>query len=636
MRQERLNSFSSNDPIFNQPEDDIEEQTHQQNEKTVDTATYSFDSVFFKRFARLLGILFKSSRLYTPWSTKKEARKHSLFWLYITFITLGVSYEVLVYFVGMIPSRFYAILTSRDTIGFSKYILPCLLLVFSTATCKSLLNFMGGLFALKARKLLTIHLQNKYIKPKSMYTLVMNHEKVDNPDQRITQDVDKFAETLRQIVTNLIIAPVMVVYYTYKCWIVTGFAGPLLIYIYFLLGSFISRKFIQPIVNAVFFKELQEGNFRYFHVRLRQYAESIAFCDGEEEENDRAQHSLETLLTYQRTIVNKELPLKMANESFSYLGSILSYLIIAIPIFAGAFDGKDASELSAIISANSFVAMYLIYLFSTIIEQSTKLSDLAGFTARVGELLEALDQVAVEVEQMETEHPVRKEEHSDIIEFENVSLFSPRSKLIVHDLNLKIYQGDHVAFVGPNGSGKTSILRALACLWPCSEGRVHVPKVIMGKDIIFLPQMPYLIEGSLRDQIVYPNTTPAAKITDQEIVQLLQKVRLSHLSGLVKSYDTVYGQEWSKMLSPGEQQRLVFARIFYWKPRFAVLDEATSAMDKDTEDYLYEALINMGTSVISVSHHPNVIDYHNTIVRLDGQGGYSIETKESSSSLVAV
>ncbi|CAO0791456.1 unnamed protein product [Mucor circinelloides] len=637
MRQERLNSFSSNDPIFNQQEeDDIEEQIHQQNEKTVDKSTYSFDSVFFKRFSRLLGILFKSSRLYTPWSTKKEARRHSLFWLYVTFITLGVSYEVLVYFVGMIPSQFYSILTSRDTVGFSKYILPCLFLVFSTATCKSLLNFMGGLFALKARRLLTIHLQNKYIKPKSMYTLVMNHEKVDNPDQRITQDIDKFAETLRQIVTNLIIAPVMVVYYTYKCWVVSGFAGPLLIYVYFLLGSFISRKFIQPIVNAVFFKELQEGNFRYLHVRLRQYAESIAFCDGEEEENGRAQHSLETLLTYQRTIVNKELPLKMANESFSYLGSILSYLIIAIPIFAGVFDGKDASELSAIISANSFVAMYLIYLFSTIIEQSTKLSDLAGFTARVGELLEALDQVALEIEKMETEHPVRKEAQSDVIEFENVSLFSPRSKLIVHDLNLKIYQGDHVAFVGPNGSGKTSILRALACLWPCSEGRVHVPKVMMGKDIIFLPQMPYLIEGSLRDQIVYPNTTPATKITDQEIVQLLQKVRLSHLSGLVQSYDTVYGQEWSKMLSPGEQQRLVFARIFYWKPRFAVLDEATSAMDKETEDYLYQALINLGTSVISVSHHPNVIDYHNVIVRLDGQGGYTIENRESSSSLVAV
>lgn len=225
----------------------------------------------------------------------------------------------------------------------------------------------------------------------------------------------------------------------------------------------------------------------------------------------------------------------MANESFSYLGSILSYLIIAIPIFAGAFDGKDASELSAIISAvslyylfksvchlpyansilykNSFVAMYLIYLFSTIIEESSKLSDLAGYTARIGELLEALDQVADEIENIEIDHPHSRQvdDQSDTIEFKDVTLFSPRQKLIVHDLNLKINQGNHVAFIGSNGSGKTSILRALACLWPCSEGKVHVPRVRLGKDIVFLPQLPYLIDGSLRDQIVYPNTSPATK-----------------------------------------------------------------------------------------------------------------------------
>lgn len=114
----------------------------------------------------------------------------------------------------------------------------------------------------------------------------------------------------------------MVVYYTYECWIVTGFAGPLLIYVYFILGSFISKKFIQPIVNAVFFKELQEGNFRYLHVRLRQYAESIAFCDGEEEEKVRATKSLDTLLTYQRSIVNKELPLK----SNLYIDALYTFL----------------------------------------------------------------------------------------------------------------------------------------------------------------------------------------------------------------------------------------------------------------------------------------------------------------------
>lgn len=100
---------------------------------------------------------------------------------------------------------------------------------------------------------------------------------------------------------------------------------------------------------------------------------------------------------------------------------------------------------------------------------------------------------------------------------------------------------------------------------------------------------------------------------------------LSHLSGLIESYDTNYSQKWNKLLSPGEQQRLVFARAFYWKPRFAILDEATSAMDKEMEDHLYKILIELGTTVISVSHHANVIDLHGIILRLDGQGGYTVE-----------
>lgn len=122
---------------------------------------------------------------------------------------------------------------------------------------------MGGLFALKSRRLLTTHIQIRYIQSKVMYTCLNNHKDMDNPDQRITQDIDKFSETLRQIVSNLIIAPLMVIYYTWQCWAVSGFIGPFLIYVYFILGSFISRRLIQPIVNAVFYKELQEGNFRW-------------------------------------------------------------------------------------------------------------------------------------------------------------------------------------------------------------------------------------------------------------------------------------------------------------------------------------------------------------------------------------
>ncbi|KAL0073150.1 P-loop containing nucleoside triphosphate hydrolase protein [Phycomyces blakesleeanus] len=260
-----------------------------------------------------------------------------------------------------------------------------------------------------------------------------------------------------------------------------------MIYVYFILGTIISRRLIKPIVNSVFYKELHEGNFRFLHVRLRQYVESIAFSSGEIEENARAHNSL------------------IANSSFAYIGSILSYMIVAIPIFTGVFDDKDPGELSSIISKNSFVSMYLIYQFTVIIEQSGKLSDLAGYTARVVELLEAMDNVDNEIENIEIDYPYREDDQSETIEFENVSLLSPRSKVVVLGFNLKINKGDHIVLTGPNGCGKTSILRALAGLWPCTKGRVHVPKMKHGKDIIFLPQVPYLVHGSLRDQISYPS-----------------------------------------------------------------------------------------------------------------------------------
>ncbi|CEG76689.1 hypothetical protein RMATCC62417_11549 [Rhizopus microsporus] len=588
--------------------------------RPLSSSQYRFDRLFLKRFHRLLRILFNTKRL-RAWSTTKEARKHSVFWLYITFVCIGIGYEIIVYFVGLIPSNFYTILTSRDLAGFIRYIPTCLLLVFAVATCKSLLKFMGELFAIKTRRLLTVHLQHRYIKSKMVYNLLMN-QYVDNPDQRITQDVDKFAETLQQIITNLIIAPLMAIYYTYKCWVVTGFFGPLAVLVYFLIGSLLSRRLIQPIVNAVFYKELQEGNFRYLHVRLRQYVESIAFCDGEKEEHDRADQSLNTLLTYQRSIVNNGLFLNMANESFSYLGSIISYFLVAIPIFTGALDGKDAGELSSIISQSSFVIMYLIFLFSTILQQSTKLSDLAGYTARIGELLEAMDQVVENLENVEIDHPHHFDNGCDHIEFDHVTLYSPSRKLIVRDLCMTIQPGHHVVFTGSNGRGKTSILRTLAGLWPSSEGTVRVPK-----DILFLPQIPYLVEGSLRNQLGYPS----GQCTDESILSNLEKVRLSHLAGMLESFDTCYGQEWYKMLSPGEQQKLVFARIFYANPRFVVLDEATNAMDEESAEHLYRLLLESGITIISVTHQPSIIKYHHTEVHLEFNGEYQIRQINSSS-----
>ncbi|KAI9310082.1 ATP-binding cassette sub-family D member 4 [Dichotomocladium elegans] len=586
-------------------------------------ASYSFDRVFLRRLERLIFVLFPSSRDDRCWSLSPKIRENSLFWLYIMFIALSCGTEIVYYYVGLLPSRFYGILSSSDFPAFVRFLFPCLLLVFGAAAGKSLLSYLGGLFALRIRKLLTQHLHQRYIRPKVMYFLTTYYSHLDNPDQRITQDTDKFAESLRQIVENLIIAPILVIYYTWQCWAVSGALGPIMIYLYFVIGSVISRLLIRRIVNTVFYKEHAEGNFRFLHVRLRQFVESIAFSNGEPGENRHATRSLDELLDYQRRIVNKELPLNLANESFAYFGSILSYLIVAMPIYAGVFADKDPAELSEIISKNSFFSLYLIFKFSTIIEQSKKLSELAGYTARIGELLEAIDDIEDDLIS-ETQQPQSDASTSDgSILFEDVRLVSPNGKTLLNRFSFRIGPNDCVAFVGRNGSGKSSLLRALCGLWKCASGRILLPKGLTKKDIMILPQTPYLIHGSLREQIMYPHITSATPVSDHQIRALLEQVQLSHLEMHIHSFDTVYGEEWQKMLSPGEQQRLMFARILHHKPRFA--DEATSAMDTAAEAHLYKLLMNMDIAIISVSHHPELMGYHKKIVTLDGNGEYTID-----------
>ncbi|KAI8074129.1 ABC transporter transmembrane region 2-domain-containing protein [Gongronella butleri] len=601
---------------------------------------YRLDKTLLDRAVRLLGCLCQA-----PWySLDAASRQHTVVWNYLLYMLLACGTEVLIYFVGLIPSRFYAILNAKDINEFRAYVIPCFLLVFGVAAAKALGMYAGELMSLKIRRLLTHHLHERYIQPKTMYSLVVEHEHVDNPDQRIAQDIDKLAETLMQILEKLVMAPFLVVIYAWQCWAVAGFLGPFLIFSYFILGSIVSGRLIQPIVSAVFFRELQEGNFRFLHVRLRQFAESIAFSQGEREEKERANASLNTLLALQRSIANKRLPLHLANQTFYYIGAILSYLIVAIPVFTGAFDDMDAGELSAIISKNSFVSMYLIYQVSTIIDQSDKVSAMAGYITRVGELLEAIEAVDRESEfkqaSLVTKYihlksiqfgklicfclSLRRDDQEQGIVFDNVTLVSPRDKLIVSDLRLLVSQGQSIVITGPNGAGKSSLLRALAGLWPCTRGQILLPPLSHGRDLIFLPQSPYLTQGSLRDQLTYPSLDAVITVTDQDVRSLLAKVRLTHVERLISSFDTPYGLEWNKMLSPGEQQRLVFARLLFWKPRFAVMDESTSAMDEATELQLYQLVREAGITMISVSHHTNLLQFHQRQLVLDGHGQYEL------------
>lgn len=181
-------------------------------------------------------------------------------------------------------------------------------------------------------------------------------------------------------------------------------------------------------------------------------------------------------------------------------------------------------------------------------------------------------------------------------------------EILVKDLNIVINPGEHLLISGPNGSGKSAVARVLAGLWPVFRGLVSKP---LFSDIAFLPQRPYLSVGTLREQIIYPYTQSdmiEMGVTDNDLMEILDKVKLEYLVAREGGWETK--KQWKDVFSGGEKQRVMFARILFKQPKFAVIDEGTSAVSSDVEGLLYETCQKEGITLITISHRPSLLRYH--------------------------
>jgi len=207
---------------------------------------------------------------------------------------------------------------------------------------------------------------------------------------------------------------------------------------------------------------------------------------------------------------------------------------------------------------------------------------------------------------------------ADQIVVQHVDLVPPRTdRTLIRDLSLSVERGQRLLVVGPSGCGKTSFLRLVSGLWPPASGRVQRPAE---GDLLFIPQKPYMLLGSLREQLAYP--LDPERFTDEQLRHVLEQVRLNEL---VSRYpDLSIKQDWPRLLSLGEQQRLAFARLLLNSPRFVVLDEATSALDVSTERHLYTLLAEREMACVSVGHRPTLTAFHDTVLELDGSGAWRL------------
>ncbi|KFD61583.1 hypothetical protein M514_08475 [Trichuris suis] len=351
----------------------------------------SFNLSFFRRFWLLLKIMFPRVLSCTVL-------------LAILVLLLGGLDQVLTYNVGVMPSEFYQVLGGRDDDGFRTTLTKSFGLVVGKAVVLTSISYATSILYINWRRLITQRLHTLYFNTFVFYDLnnLFSLKKVDNPDQRIAQDVERTCNVFSEIFSKVVMSPFIIAYYTYKTWDSSGYLGPLSIYSYFIISTIINKFAMSPVVRCVANQEKKEGDFRqvssvligdpdcsryensrFKHMAVRSHSEAIAFYHSDSLEKLFTEQRLESLLNAQQKLVNWRFFLNGVTNFVDYFGSILSYIIISIPILLeGKYDNVDPVAISAIISRNSFYYLYLINSFSTLIDLNSKVSDMAGTAHR--------------------------------------------------------------------------------------------------------------------------------------------------------------------------------------------------------------------------------------------------------------
>jgi putative ATP-binding cassette transporter len=454
------------------------------------------------------------------------------------------------------------------------------------------------------REWLTRHLMERYLVRRAYYRL-KGRPDVDNPDQRITEDVRTFCENALGMLLIVVNSAVQLCCFAGVLWSITPWLL-LAAVLYTLLGSLVTVLLGRKLIKLDSRQLKKEADLRFDLMQVRTQAEPIALLGGEAEEGGRLRGALAEVVENMRRIIGLSRNISFFTIGFDYFVQLLPLFIVA-PLFIRGQVEFGTMDLSRV----AFTAV--MGAFSLVVTQFQRISTIGAVTERLSLFTEVLEDEAP----AQVKSPLETTEDAGQVAFDRLTMVTPRDgRLLVKDLTLEVPAGQRLLIVGPSGSGRTCLLRALAGLWTSGQGRIVRPPL---EDVLFLPQQPYLRPGRLRDQLLYG--TRRGDLPDEAILEVLHEVRFDAVLERVGGLDAE--ADWANTLSLGEQQLVAFARVLIARPRFAFLDEPTSALDSDAARHLYEVLAAAPITYVSVSTDPALADFHDRVLELGPNGTWA-------------
>ncbi len=509
---------------------------------------------------------------------------------------------------------FFDALQNKDFLTFKTQLLYFTIYAFAFIALAVYQLYLRQMLEIRWRQWLTRRYYQEWLANQAYYRLELKDYGTDNPEQRIQDDIRLLATNTLSLSLGLLSSVVTLVSFLLILWNLSGalsfrILGTAIVipgymvwvaFVYSFVGSLGAHRIGRPLIQINFNRQRYEADFRYRMTRIRENAESIALYGGEGDESKGLDGSFVNIWRNWWALMRRQKSLTWFTASYGQVAIIFPFLVAAPRYFSGAIPLGGLTQ-----TADAFGQVQSS--LSWFVDAYTQLADWKASVDRLLSFGSAIDHAR---EDATSKDGILVEKNAvPALEVRGLDLTVPTGRVLLKGVNERIEAGEAVLITGPSGSGKTTLFRAMAGIWPFGHGTVRTPSEAK---VLFLPQKPYLPLGRLKDAVCYPGA--ADGVSDASVIEVLEACRLGHLRERLHE-----SANWSMALSAGEQQRLAFARILVNRPNWVFMDEATSAVDEDTERHLYQLVKErlQGVAILSIAHRATVSAFHHRQLHIE-------------------